>query len=57
VRVPWSSFTSHPWWGGDDETAVDPKTLAALELYVIQASPSGLALSFDFCVYQLSFYR
>jgi hypothetical protein len=57
VLAPWSSFRSNPYWGGDNAKAVDPKALAALEFYVMQSALNGPALSFDFCVYQLSFYK
>jgi hypothetical protein len=55
VRAPWDSFTTNPSWGGANELVVDPQTLAYLGFLVTQDSPSGPALAFDYCVYQLSF--
>ncbi|MGB8294904.1 MAG: hypothetical protein WCG85_05705 [Polyangia bacterium] len=56
VLVPWSSFTTNPYWGGANEVTVDPRSLAWLGLWVEQDSTSGqLAVSFDFCISQLSF--
>jgi hypothetical protein len=55
VWVPWSSFTTNPYFGGANEAKVDPSTLAWVELWVEQDSASGPAVPFDFCIYQLSF--
>jgi hypothetical protein len=56
VRAPWSSFISNPYYGGANESVVDPKTLAFAEFMVQQTRPSGSAIPFDFCIYGLTFY-
>ncbi len=57
VRAPWSSFLANPYYGGANESVVDPKTLAFADFVVAQDRPSGPAIPFDFCIYGLTFYR
>lgn len=60
VRVPWASFHLNQWWGGLNETAVDPKLLTYIVFRVQQGldPDAGLVpVAFDYCVYQLSFYK
>jgi hypothetical protein len=55
VQVPWANFLTNPTWGGAWETAVDPKTLTSLVFWVVHVS--GPAIPYNFCVYQVSFYK
>jgi hypothetical protein len=57
VRAPWSSFLANPYYGLGNEKSVDPKTLAFAQFVIQQDSPNGTAIPFDFCVYDLSFYK
>jgi hypothetical protein len=62
VQAPWLSFVSNPGSGGLNEAAVDPTTLAflniAVQQYPVPSTGQGSGnISFDFCVYDLSFYR
>ena len=55
VRAPWSSFVTNPGWGGANERTVDPQALEEVNFLVAQSDPSGAAVAFDYCIYQLSF--
>ena len=55
VRAPWSSFLPNPWWGGANERMVDPRTLVEANFVVSQMVQGGAAISFDYCIYQVSF--
>jgi hypothetical protein len=56
IRAPWSSFLANTYYGGANERAVDPKTLAFAQFLVQQMRPSAPAISFDYCIYGLKFY-
>jgi len=53
----WSSFLANPYYGGANESVVDPKTLAFADFVVAQDRPSDLLSRSDFCIYGLTFYR
>jgi hypothetical protein len=60
VKVPWTSALSNPYYGGAVESAVDPTALAIVEIFlqqVLAVNAGGTSIPFDFCVYDLAFYR
>jgi len=57
VRAPWSSFLANPYYGGGNEKSVDPTTLAFAQFVIEQTGANGSAIPFDFCVYELRFYK
>ena len=57
VRVPWSNFLANPYYGGANETSVDPTTLAFAQFMIEQTRPDGSVIPFDFCIDGLAFFR
>ncbi|MGA3123151.1 MAG: hypothetical protein ABSF69_20460 [Polyangiaceae bacterium] len=60
IWVPWANFIPNPYYGGANETSVDPTTLTFLAFVLQQdlAADAGAApIMFDFCVYEVSFYH
>jgi hypothetical protein len=55
VQVPWDNFRPNPGWGGANESALDPTTLAGIAFIVQQQSQRPTMFPFDFCVFQLAF--
>lgn len=50
VVIPWESFNTECWSGGDG-TAFDPSTpLAKVIIYLPDTGPDGASQNFDFCV-------
>jgi hypothetical protein len=55
LRAPWSSFVPNPAWGGANEQALDPRTLAEIDFLVQKFSSGGPGIAFNYCIYLLSF--
>lgn len=57
IQVPWTAFLVNPFYGEGNETVLDPTTLTKLQFQVQQTqADAGAGLSFDFCVYDVTFY-
>ncbi len=58
VQVAFKSFQLNKYYGGGNETAFDPTTITQLQWQVQQSSAdAGAGADFDFCVYNVSFYK
>jgi hypothetical protein len=54
IKTPFVNFIPYYYYGGGNETAVDPKTLTIVRFEIANAAAASVA--FDYCVYDLAFY-
>ncbi len=55
IQIPFVSFGINPYYGGGNETAVDPTVLSNLNFSIVNSAAAAVA--FDFCVYDVAFYH
>ncbi len=58
VQIPYTLFANNPGYGNLNETMLDPTTLTQLQWQIQQpAADAAAGVSFDFCLYGVSFYH
>jgi hypothetical protein len=55
IQIPFVNFATNPYYGGGNETAVDPTVLSNLNFTILNSAAAAVA--FDFCVYNVAFYH
>ncbi|HXX66772.1 MAG TPA: hypothetical protein VEK07_06310 [Polyangiaceae bacterium] len=57
IQVPWTNFLVNQYYGGAQETQLDPAALTKLQFQIQQvAADASAGIMFDFCVKDVSFY-
>lgn len=58
IQVPWTNFLVNQYYGGAQETQLDPTALTKLQFQIQQvAADAGAGITFDFCVKDVQFYN